>query len=44
MGRSSVARYERADACLSFVEPADVNQIVTVDAVNFRGEGRGSYC
>src|SRR3984885_3229001 len=27
MGRSSVARYKRTDACLSFVEPADVHQI-----------------
>jgi hypothetical protein len=44
MGRSSVARYERADACLSFVEPADVHQFATVDAVEFRGEGRGSNC
>jgi hypothetical protein len=44
MGRSSVARCERADACLSFVEPANVNQIATVDAVDFCGEGRGSYC
>jgi len=44
MGRSSVARYERTDACLSFVEPAYVHQIATVDAVEFRGEGRGSNC
>jgi hypothetical protein len=41
MGRSSVARYERADACLSTAEPADVHQIATADAIEPRGEGGG---
>jgi hypothetical protein len=44
MGSSGLAQYERADACLSSAEPADVHQIATVDAVEFRGEGRGSNC
>jgi hypothetical protein len=35
---SSVARYD----CLSTAEPADVHRIATADAVELRGEGRGS--
>jgi hypothetical protein len=44
MGSSSLARYERAGACLSTAEPADVHQIATTDAVKFHGEGRGGNC
>jgi hypothetical protein len=40
-GRSGLARYERADACLSTAEPADVHQIATADAIEPRGEGLG---
>jgi hypothetical protein len=44
MGSSGLARYERADACSSTAEPADVHQIAATDAVKFHGEGRGGNC